>query len=88
MRADGAAFRGIDMSDSNEDTGTPLAWADDYLMSRRQAGAFALAHGIHLAVSTLAKLVGKPHGPPIERFGRRVYHRVGAFRAWLHSRLS
>ena len=68
------------------DTG-PLTWDDAYLMSRAEASAYARALGIHLAVSTLAKLVGKPQGPPIERFGNRVYYRVGPFRAWLKSRL-
>ena len=75
------------MNDNDDNTDTPLTWPDERLMTRKEASAFALAHGIHLAVSTLAKLVGKPQGPTIERFGKRVYYRVGPFRAWLNSRL-
>lgn len=72
---------------SKAGTPDPLIWTDDYLMTRAEASAYARALGIHLAVSTLAKLADKPHGPPIDRFGRRVYYRVSAFRAWLTARL-
>jgi len=74
------------MADRNDNLENPLDWPDDYLMTRRRASAFARAHGIHLAVSTLAKYVKRGGGPPITYVGRRVYYAVGTFRAWLNAR--
>jgi hypothetical protein len=66
--------------------GTPLGWPDDYRMTRQQASAFALAHGIKIAVNTLAKLAVRGDGPPMNYFGARPYYVVGEFRQWLVDR--
>lgn len=64
----------------------PLDVDEDYLMTRKEASAYAAALGIPLAVNTLAKFVGRDDGPPRVYFGRRPLYRVSEFRAWLHSR--
>jgi hypothetical protein len=72
------------MTDDNHNSGDPLGWPDDYLMTRKQASAFARAHGIRLAASTLAKKASRADGPPITDVLHRVYYAVGPFRAWLN----
>lgn len=64
----------------------PRDWPEDFLMTRAQASQFALAHGIRIAVNTLAKLAVGGGGPPMKYFGRRPYYEVRAFRQWLLDR--
>lgn len=64
----------------------PLAWSDDFLMSREQACAYAFALGIKIAVNTLAKRAVAGGGPPMTYFGRRPYYKVREFRQWLVDR--
>lgn len=66
------------MSDSN-----PLLWPDDRLLTRAEASSYARAHGLRLAVSTLAKRAWRGNGPPILYFGRRPYYKLSDLREWL-----